>query len=141
MGDTGDLIEIPTHRAERPGGVPQLGELTVGEGRHSAQVSANQHRDVGRRRQSSAGGAFAKECVIAGPQPHTDTSASADRFDSKHPGIARRHHTNRADDQTLEHRRFGQSALYSNRLQPQLELWIDSTLDAGTCGHVEHRLT
>ena len=57
------------------------------------------------------------------------------------PGIARRRHTNHADDQTLEHRRFGQSSLYSNRLQPQLELRIDPTLDAGTCGHVEHRLT
>jgi hypothetical protein len=29
----------------------------------------------------------------------------------------------------------------SDRLTPQLDLRIDSTLDAGACGHVEHRLT
>ncbi len=33
------------------------------------------------------------------------------------------------------------ASLNSNRLQLQLELRIDSTLDAGTCGHVEHHLT
>ena len=65
----------------------------------------------------------------------------ADRFDSKDTGIVRRRHTNRADDQTLEYCRFGQSSLYRKRLQAQLELRIDSTLDAGTCGHAEHRLT
>ena len=90
---------------------------------------------------STAGSAFAKLCVIAAPQPDINTSAWADRFASKHPGIARRRHSNRGDDQTLEHRRFGHSLPYSNRLQPQLELRIDSTLDAGTCRHVEHRLT
>jgi hypothetical protein len=70
-----------------------------------------------------------------------DTSTSANRFKRKHAGIACRHHTNRGDDQTLEYRRFGQPSLYSDRLQPQLNLRIDSTLDAGACGHVEHRLT
>jgi hypothetical protein len=79
--------------------------------------------------------------VIVAPQPDIDTSAWADRFDRKHLGIVRRPHSNRRDDQTLEHRRFGQSSLYSDRLQPCLDLRIDSTLDARTCGHVEHRLT
>jgi hypothetical protein len=79
--------------------------------------------------------------VIAAPQPDIDTSAWADRLDGKHPGIVRRRHSNRRDDQTLEHRRFGQPSLNSDRLQPQLDLRIDSTLDAGACGHVEYRLT
>jgi hypothetical protein len=79
--------------------------------------------------------------VIAGTQPDIDTGAWADRFDSKDTGIVRRRHTNRADDQTLEYCRFGQSSLYRKRLQAQLELRIDSTLDAGTCGHAEYRLT
>jgi hypothetical protein len=48
VGDAGDLIQIPTYRAQRAGGVPQLGELTIGERWRSAQVRANQHRDVGR---------------------------------------------------------------------------------------------
>jgi hypothetical protein len=60
VGDAGDLIQIPTHRAQRAGGVPELGELAIGEGRYSAQVSANQHRDLGCRRQSTAGSACAK---------------------------------------------------------------------------------
>jgi len=57
VGDSGDLMEIPAHRA---GGVPQLG--------------------------------------IVWPQPDVDASTSSDRFDSKHSGIARRRHTNQADD-------------------------------------------
>lgn len=69
------------------------------------------------------------------------TSAWTDRFDGGHPGITHRRHSNRANDQTLEHRRFGQSSLSGKRLESQFELRIDSTLDAGTCGHVEHRLT
>jgi hypothetical protein len=141
VGDVGDLIQIPTDRTQGTGGVPELGELAVGEGRHPPQVSAHQHRHVGRRRQSTAGSALTKERVIAAPQPDINASGWADRFDGKHPSIARRRRTHEADNQTLEHRRFGQSLPYSNRLKPQLELRIDSTLDAGTCGHVEHRLT
>jgi hypothetical protein len=33
VGDAGDLIQIPTHRAQSTDGVPQLGELAIGEGR------------------------------------------------------------------------------------------------------------
>ena len=60
VGDAGDLIQIPTNRAQRTDGVPELGELAIGERRDISQVSAHQHRDVGRRRQSTAGSAFAK---------------------------------------------------------------------------------
>jgi hypothetical protein len=31
VGNTGDLVQIPTHRAQRPCGVAELGELAVGE--------------------------------------------------------------------------------------------------------------
>ncbi len=60
VGDTGDLIQIPSDRAQRAGGVPELGELPIGKRWRSAQVSANQHRDVGRRRQSTTGSACTK---------------------------------------------------------------------------------
>jgi hypothetical protein len=30
VGDAGDLIQIPTHRAQRTDGVPQLGEFAIG---------------------------------------------------------------------------------------------------------------
>ena len=60
VSDAGNLIQIPSDRAQRAGGMPQPGELAIGERRSPAQVRANQHRDVGRRRQSAAGGAFAK---------------------------------------------------------------------------------
>jgi hypothetical protein len=60
VGDAGDLIQIPTHRAQRTDGVPELCELAVGEGRDVSQVSAHQHRDVRGGRQSPAGSAFAK---------------------------------------------------------------------------------
>ena len=79
--------------------------------------------------------------MIAAPQPDIDTSAWADRIDSKQRDIARRRHTNGGDDQTFEHRRFSQSSLYSDCPQSQLELRVDPTLDARTCGHVDHRLT
>jgi hypothetical protein len=36
--------------------------------------------------------------VIAAPQPDMDTSAWIDRLDGKHPGIARRRHTERGND-------------------------------------------
>ncbi len=31
VGDTGDLIQIPTHRAQRTDGAPQFSELAIGE--------------------------------------------------------------------------------------------------------------
>src|ERR1700693_90734 len=39
VGDTGDLIQIPSDRAQRAGGVPELGELPIGKRWRSAQVS------------------------------------------------------------------------------------------------------
>ena len=119
--------------------MPELGELAIRERRDVSQVERAQasRLNIGRRRQSTAGSTFAKLCVIAAPQPDTNTSAWTDRFDGEHPGITHRRHSNRANDQTLEHRRFGQSSLSGKRLESQFELRIDSTLDAGTCGHVE----
>jgi hypothetical protein len=37
VGDAGDLIQIPTHCAQRTDGVPQLGELAIGERRDVSQ--------------------------------------------------------------------------------------------------------
>jgi hypothetical protein len=104
-------------------------------------VIPNQHRDVGRRRQSAALGAFAKERVITWPQPDIDASARPDGLDGKQLRLGRGNHADRADNQALEQCGLGQSPLYRNRPQARLELRIDATLDAGTCGHVEHRLT
>ena len=41
MSDAGNLIQIPSHRAQRAGGMPQPGELAIGERRSPAQVRAN----------------------------------------------------------------------------------------------------
>jgi hypothetical protein len=68
------------------------------------------------RCQSTAGSALTEEGEIAAPQPDIDTSAWADRIDSKHRGIARRRHTNGSDDQTFEHRRFGRGGTDASSL-------------------------